>query len=49
MGGRVMPCKLEMIPAEKKGQETVIIYNSATFNQALSDDFFTTENMKKIK
>jgi outer membrane lipoprotein-sorting protein len=49
MGGRIMPCKMEMIPVEKKGQETVILYNSATFNQPISQDFFTTENMKKIK
>jgi hypothetical protein len=48
IGGRVMPCKLEMIPAEKKGQETVIIYNNAVFNQPISEDFFTTQNMKKV-
>ncbi|HLX90930.1 MAG TPA: outer membrane lipoprotein-sorting protein [Puia sp.] len=49
LGGRLLPCKLEMIPAEKKGQETVIIYNNATFNQPIRDDFFTTQNMKKAK
>jgi len=49
MGGRIMPCKMEMIPAEKKGQETVITYNSAAFNQPIDENFFTTENMKKIK
>ncbi len=49
IGGRVMPIKLEMIPVEKKGQETIITYNSATFNQPISVDFFTTQNMKKAK
>ena len=49
MGGRTMPSKMEMIPAEKKGQETIIIYNSAVFDQKIEDDFFTTQNMKKIK
>lgn len=49
MGGRTMPCKMEMIPAEKKGQETLITYNSATFNQPIDESFFTTENMKKVK
>jgi outer membrane lipoprotein-sorting protein len=49
LGGRTMPSKMEMIPAEKKGQETVIIYNSAIFNQPIADDFFTTQNMKKAK
>ena len=49
MGGRTMPCRLEMIPAEKKGQKTVIIYNSAMFNQPITEDFFTTQNMRKAK
>jgi len=49
MGGRVMPVKLEMIPFEKKGQETIITYTSAVFNQPISVDFFTTQNMKKVK
>jgi outer membrane lipoprotein-sorting protein len=49
MGGRTIPCKMEMIPAGKKGQETVILYNSAIFNQPIADDFFTTQNMKKAK
>lgn len=49
MGGRTIPCKMEMIPAGKKGQETIITYNSMAFNQKLDDDMFTTDNMKKIK
>jgi len=49
IGGRVMPVKLEMIPVEKKGQETIITYNSAEFNQPISVDFFTTQNIKKVK
>jgi hypothetical protein len=49
MGGRLLASKLEMIPADKKGQETVIIYNSASFDKPIGDDVFTTENMKKAK
>jgi outer membrane lipoprotein-sorting protein len=49
IGGRVMPAKLEMIPVQKKGQETIITYSSAVFNQPISVDFFTTQNMKKAK
>ena len=40
---------MEMIPAGKAGQETIIIYNSAIFDQPISDDFFTTQNMKTVK
>lgn len=49
LGGRVLPTRLEMIPADKKGQETVVIYNNAVFNQPINDDFFTTQNMKKAQ
>ena len=49
MSGRMIPAKMEMIPAGKKGQETVIKYISARFNQPISEDFFTTENMKKAR
>ena len=49
IGGRTMPCKMEMIPAQKKGQETIITYSSAVFNQEINEDFFTTQNMKKAK
>jgi outer membrane lipoprotein-sorting protein len=49
VGGRALPTKLEMIPAGKPGQETVITYNNIIFNQPLSDDLFTTQNMKKAK
>jgi len=49
IGGRVMPAKLEMVPVQKKGQETIITYNSAIFNQPITVDFFTTQNMKKVK
>jgi len=48
VGGRWLPCKLEMIPAQKKGQETVVTYKSALFNQPISEDFFSTQNMKKV-
>ena len=49
IGGRIMPVKIEMIPVQKKGQETIITYNSAVFNRPISVDFFTTQNMKKAK
>ena len=49
MGGRMIPTKMEMIPTEKKGQKTIITYISAAFNQSIADEFFTTQNMKKVK
>ncbi|MCB0531929.1 MAG: outer membrane lipoprotein-sorting protein [Lewinellaceae bacterium] len=49
IGGRMLPTKVEMIPAEKKGHKTTITYSSIQFDQPLSDSFFTTNNMTKVK
>ncbi|MEO1651907.1 MAG: outer membrane lipoprotein-sorting protein [Bacteroidota bacterium] len=49
VGGRLLPSQLEMIPADKQGQKTVLIYASMRFDQPISDDFFSTQNMKRVK
>ncbi len=49
MGGREIPSRLEMIPADKKNQKTVLIYESLKFNQTIDDDFFSLQNMKRVK
>lgn len=49
IGDRLLPSKVEMIPADKKGEKTVMIYNSISFDQPIADSFFSTQNMKKVK
>jgi negative regulator of sigma E activity len=49
IGGRVIPCKMEMIPAAKRNQKTVIITTSAFFDEPIDEGFFTTQNIKKVK
>ncbi|TAL60225.1 MAG: outer membrane lipoprotein-sorting protein [Bacteroidetes bacterium] len=49
MGGRMIPARVEMIPADKKGHKTVMIYNNIRFDEPIEDSFFTTPNMKKVK
>jgi outer membrane lipoprotein-sorting protein len=49
LGGRLLPSKLTMIPAEKPGQKTEIIYKSISFSTPIDDGFFTPENMTKVK
>lgn len=49
IGGRLIPTRTEMIPADKKGNKTVLIYNSIIFDESIEDSFFTIQNMKKIK
>ncbi|MFN8303217.1 MAG: outer membrane lipoprotein-sorting protein [Saprospiraceae bacterium] len=49
MGDRMLPSRLTMIPANKPGHKTEIVYDSIVFNQLIADSFFTTENMTKVK
>ena len=49
IGGRKITSKIEMLPIDKKGNSTVIIYNNIIFNKPINENFFTTRNMKQIK
>jgi outer membrane lipoprotein-sorting protein len=49
LGDRLLPGKMEMVPASKKGNKTVLIYNSLIFDTFLDDSFFNTQNITKAK
>ena len=49
LGGRLLPARMEMVPAEKKGNKTVLIYNSLEFDKPTDDNFFTTQNMPRVQ
>lgn len=49
LGGKLIPAKMEMIPVDKPGQKTVIIYSAMKFDDPIDDNFFTVENMKRVK
>lgn len=49
MGGRVIPSRFEMIPLDKKGQKTEMIYKKIIFDEPLKDDFFNMNNMKTLR
>jgi len=49
LGGKLLPARLEMTPAGKKGHKTEIVYKSLEFDKPIADSFFTTENMTKVK
>jgi len=49
MGGRVIPTKMEMIPAETPDKKTVMIYEEIEFDIEIDKSFFTTQNMKKVR
>lgn len=49
MGGRKITSEVEMIPVDKEGYKTMIIYNDIVFDKEINDNFFTTRNMKQLK
>jgi outer membrane lipoprotein-sorting protein len=49
IGGRILPARLEMIPAENPKQKTVIEYNQLEFDIGLKEEFFSIQNMKRIR
>jgi hypothetical protein len=46
MDDRTIPTRFEMVPADKKGQKTEMIYKSIRYNKVIEDNFFSTEKMK---
>ena len=49
MGGRVLPTHLEVIPAENPDQKTEIIYKSMEFEINIKSNFFSIQNMKRVR
>lgn len=47
MGNRIIPTRMEMIPADKEEHKTIVTYKSIEYNQPISDDFFSIQNMKR--
>lgn len=48
MDGRLIPTRIEMIPADKKGHKTEIRYLSIQFNRNIDDNFFSIERIKQF-
>jgi len=49
MDDRKMPTRLEMIPADEKGNKTILIFKNIKFNVNLNESFFSQQNMKRIR
>jgi len=49
MDDRIMPTRLEMIPQNKPGQKTILIFDNIKFNMPMKETFFSIQNMKRIK
>ncbi|MCX6325661.1 MAG: outer membrane lipoprotein-sorting protein [Bacteroidia bacterium] len=49
MDGRVIPARLELTPAEEKGNKTVVEIKDIKFNVSIEDGFFSQQNMKNVR
>ncbi|MBT3302353.1 MAG: outer membrane lipoprotein-sorting protein [Bacteroidetes bacterium] len=49
MGDRTIPTRIEIIPVGKKGEKTILQIIDMKFNEKLEDDFFSQQNMKRIR
>ncbi len=49
LDNRLLPARLEVIPADEPGNKTVLEYLDLDFGVSLSKDFFSISNMKRLK
>jgi len=49
MDGRKIPSKMEIIPADKENQKTIVVIDEIKFNTPLQESFFSQQNMKKVR
>lgn len=49
MGGKNILTKMTMIPADKQGHQTIIEYDAITFDNPIQNNFFSKQNMKKVR
>jgi outer membrane lipoprotein-sorting protein len=46
---RKIPAHMEMIPAGKEGHKTIMDLKNMTFNEEIPENFFSQQNMKRVK
>ncbi len=49
IGGKQLPTKMEMIPAENPDHRTVVEYLELEYDVGLTENFFSMQNMKRIR
>lgn len=49
MGGRLLPTKMVLIPADEEGHKTIMEYQNIEFDASFNDRFFSTQNMKRVR
>ncbi|MBI9054795.1 MAG: outer membrane lipoprotein-sorting protein [Bacteroidales bacterium] len=49
MDDRKIPSRLEIIPADKDNQKTIVTIDNIKFNVAIQNSFFSQQNMKRLR
>jgi len=49
MDGRLIPTRLELIPADEEGYKTIVVFETLEFNKPIDDSFFSQQNMKRVR
>jgi outer membrane lipoprotein-sorting protein len=49
MDGRLIPSVLELLPADEKGNKTIVRIVDIKFNIPVDDTFFSQQNMKRVR
>ena len=49
MDDRLIPTRIELIPAEEEDQMTIIEIKEIEFNAPIEDSFFSQQNMKRVR
>lgn len=47
--GRSIPSRLEMIPVDEPGNKTILIYKNFDFDIDIDDNFFSLQNIKRLR
>ncbi|MEX0988590.1 MAG: outer membrane lipoprotein-sorting protein [Bacteroidales bacterium] len=49
MDGRLIPTRIELYPEEEEGHKTILTIKSIQFNVEIPDNFFSQQNMKRVR
>ena len=49
MGDREIPTYIEIIPEDEPGNKTIVIIDNVEFNVSIPDNFFSKQNMKRLR
>ena len=49
MDGRMIPTRLEVVPEEEEGNKTILLIKEIEFNVSIPDQFFSQQNMKRVR